>query len=122
MKASVSAAERIPDAVTELIRAKHVFLAACAYTVENHSKDQTINFTQPITTQTYGLLVAKPKPLSRALLFTSPYSNEVNPNIGQRKKKKKEILINIKIRMQLIFTKFFFIIQSRLGRVLHQQL
>ncbi|KAK0094418.1 hypothetical protein PV326_010921 [Microctonus aethiopoides] len=76
MKASVSAAERIPDAITELIRAKHVFLAACAYTVENHSKDQTINFTQPITTQTYGLLVAKPKPLSRALLFTSPYSNE----------------------------------------------
>lgn len=74
----MSAAEKIPEDVTELVRSKSVFMAACAYTVGIYRKDPTINFTLPITIQTYGLLTSKPKPLSRALLFASPYSNEVS--------------------------------------------
>lgn len=77
----MSAAEKVPAGITDLVRAKEVFLGACAYTVGNRKRDNTINFTHPITVQTYGLLAAKPKPLSRALLFASPYSTEVNFDI-----------------------------------------
>ncbi|XP_011297147.1 uncharacterized protein Ir93a [Fopius arisanus] len=76
LKASMSAAEKTPEKVTELVRSKSVFIAACAYTVGIHRKDPTINFTHPLTVQTYGLLAPKPQPLSRALLFASPYTSE----------------------------------------------
>nr|QNL15115.1 ionotropic receptor 93a [Aulacocentrum confusum] len=76
LRASMSASEKVPDAVTELVRSGSVFLAACAYTISTHGKDPSINLTQAISLQTYGLLAPRPKPLSRALLFASPFSNE----------------------------------------------
>ncbi|XP_063979674.1 ionotropic receptor 93a isoform X3 [Diachasmimorpha longicaudata] len=76
LKAAMSAAEKVPEKVTELVRSKSVFIAACAYTVGLYRKDTTINFTLPMTIQTYGLLASRPRPLSRALLFASPYTNE----------------------------------------------
>ncbi|THK33261.1 ionotropic receptor 93a [Diachasma alloeum] len=76
LKAAMSAAEKVPEKVTELVRSKSVFIAACAYTVGVYRKDTTIKFTLPMTIQTYGLLAPRPKPLSRVLLFASPYTNE----------------------------------------------
>ncbi|XP_012281340.1 ionotropic receptor 93a [Orussus abietinus] len=65
----------VSEKVMELVRTQKVLLAACAYTATENRKT-TINFTVPISMQTYTLLSAKPKPLSRALLFTSPYATE----------------------------------------------
>ncbi|XP_034948501.1 ionotropic receptor 93a [Chelonus insularis] len=75
-KSAMSAAEKVPDEVTALVRKREVFMAACAYTNGIYHDDTALNFTIPLTVQTYGLLTPKPKPLSRVLLFTMPYSME----------------------------------------------
>lgn len=73
----MSAAEKVPRDVIELVKTKSVFIGACAFTTSVYGKDDSINLTDPISIQTYGLLAATPEPQSRALLFTSPYSLEV---------------------------------------------
>ncbi|XP_046750223.1 uncharacterized protein LOC124413578 [Diprion similis] len=65
----------ISSNVIELVRSKRVLIAACAFTV-NEQKNSMVNFTRPISIQTYSLLAARPKHLSRALLFSSPYTKE----------------------------------------------
>lgn len=71
----------IPDRVVKMIQNKEAFLAAYAYTITEESKS-LVNFTIPISTQTYNLLAARPKELSRALLFMSPFSRGVSKSIG----------------------------------------
>lgn len=42
------------------------------------SKENTINFTDPISIETYVFLVSRPKELSRALLFVLPFTSDVS--------------------------------------------
>ncbi|XP_026674967.1 ionotropic receptor 93a [Ceratina calcarata] len=72
---TMSDTRTLPQEVIDLVREKNVLLAACAYTVNDHGKS-AINFTVPIFVQTYSFLSAKPKQLSRALLFASPFNKE----------------------------------------------
>ncbi|XP_011686860.1 PREDICTED: glutamate receptor ionotropic, delta-2-like [Wasmannia auropunctata] len=65
----------MPPQIIDMIVEKKVLLAACAYSVNDHGKGQ-INFTLPIFMQTYSFLTAKPGQLSRALLFTAPFTKE----------------------------------------------
>lgn len=67
---------KIPETVIDMIRTKSVALGACAFTVTEHEK-LFINFTEPVSTQSYTFLVARPKELSRALLFMSPFNKDV---------------------------------------------
>lgn len=74
----MSSTRKVPREVISLVHEKKVLLAACAYTVNEHGKD-TINFTVPIFVQTYSFLTSRPRQLSRALLFASPFTKEVRP-------------------------------------------
>ncbi|CAH0552900.1 unnamed protein product [Brassicogethes aeneus] len=65
----------IPSVFYSLIQNKTIALGACAFTITEESKN-FINFTIPITTQTYTFLVARPRELSRALLFISPFTGD----------------------------------------------
>lgn len=67
---------KIPDAMIDMIRTKTVAIAACAFTITEQEK-LYINFTEPVSTQTYTFLVARPRELSRALLFMSPFNKDV---------------------------------------------
>lgn len=67
---------KIPESMIDMIRTKSVAIAACAFTVSEQEK-LYINFTEPVSTQTYTFLVARPRELSRALLFMSPFNKEV---------------------------------------------
>lgn len=66
----------IPDFILEMIRTKTAAISACCFTVTDKVKEK-INFTMPISTQSYTFLVARPRELSRALLFMSPFSQMV---------------------------------------------
>lgn len=66
----------IPGIIIEQVKNRSVAFGACAITVTSSLK-QEINFTIPISTQVYTLLVARPKELSRALLFISPFTGDV---------------------------------------------
>lgn len=72
-----STTRKMPSEVLDMIVTKKVLLAACAYTVNDRGRDK-INFTLPIFMQTYSFLTTKPGQLSRALLFTAPFTKEVN--------------------------------------------
>ncbi|GLV41761.1 Ionotropic receptor 93a [Carabus blaptoides fortunei] len=63
----------IPDDIANLVMNNKVFMAACAFTINNRGK-KIINFTIPISIQSHTLLVARPRQLSRALLFISPFT------------------------------------------------
>lgn len=67
---------KIPDSIVDMIRTKAVAMGACAFTVTEQEKIY-VNFTEPISTQSYTFLVARPRELSRALLFMSPFSKDV---------------------------------------------
>lgn len=67
---------KIPESVIDMIRTKTVAFAACAFTVTEQEK-MYINFTEPVSTQSYTFLVARPRELSRALLFMSPFTKDV---------------------------------------------
>lgn len=67
----------IPAVILEMIRNKSVAFGACAFTITEENK-QLINFTSPISTQTYTFLVSRPRELSRALLFMSPFTGDVS--------------------------------------------
>lgn len=73
---TMSATKKVPKEVIDLVREKKVLLAACAVTV-NEQEKSTINFTVPIFVQTYSFLTSRPRQLSRALLFASPFTEEV---------------------------------------------
>ncbi|EZA54910.1 ObirIr93a [Ooceraea biroi] len=70
-----STTRKIPSEIIDMVVAKKVLFAACAYTVNDRGRDE-INFTLPIFMQTYSFLTAKPGQLSRALLFTAPFTKE----------------------------------------------
>lgn len=65
----------IPQRIIDLVRSKSVFMGACGFTITDESKE-IVNFTNPISTQTYTFLVARPRELSRALLFMSPFTHD----------------------------------------------
>ncbi|XP_018576793.1 ionotropic receptor 93a isoform X2 [Anoplophora glabripennis] len=69
------ATNSIPTEFIDMIRNKSVAFGACAFTVTEDNK-HLINFTSPISIQTYTFLVARPKELSRALLFISPFTGD----------------------------------------------
>ncbi|XP_020712212.2 ionotropic receptor 93a [Athalia rosae] len=71
----MSTTNRIPASVIDLVRLKKVLLAACAATI-SESRKTVLNFTRPVSIQTYSLLTSRPRHLSRALLFMSPYTKE----------------------------------------------
>lgn len=60
-----------------MVTSKTVAIAACGFTITEKEK-LYINFTAPISTQTYTFIAARPKELSRALLFMSPFTKDVN--------------------------------------------
>ncbi|XP_050293416.1 ionotropic receptor 93a [Anthonomus grandis grandis] len=66
---------RVPQGILELVHNKTVAMGACAYTVTEDNK-KIINFTDPISIQAYKFVVARPKVLSRALLFISPFRGD----------------------------------------------
>ncbi|XP_023248636.1 ionotropic receptor 93a [Copidosoma floridanum] len=70
--AAISVGHKVPHQVAELVRSRKVFLAAVALTVGE--KVHEVNFTASVADQTYALLSAKPKLLSRALLFAAPFT------------------------------------------------
>lgn len=72
------ATNHIPEAVVEMLRKKSVALAACVFTISSGHEKVFMNFTVPISTQSYTFLVARPKELSRALLFMLPFTKDVN--------------------------------------------
>lgn len=67
---------KIPDSIIGMINSKSAAIGACAFTVNNKGKDY-VNYTSPINTQIYTFIVARPKVLSRALLFMSPFTKNV---------------------------------------------
>ncbi|XP_050529365.1 ionotropic receptor 93a isoform X2 [Daktulosphaira vitifoliae] len=61
------------DKTIELIRSDKVFIAAAAFTVKEANLE-LINYTAHLSMEPHQILVAKPKALSRALLFTAPFT------------------------------------------------
>ncbi|CAH1154998.1 unnamed protein product [Phaedon cochleariae] len=70
-----SLTNHIPSSLVDMVKNKTVALGACAVTVTDQMKN-SVNFTLPVSTQTYTFLVARPKELSRALLFISPFTGD----------------------------------------------
>lgn len=94
----MSNTRKVPREVIDFVREKRVLFAACAYTVNEFDKG-SINFTVPIFVQTYSFLTSKPRQLSRALLFASPFTKEVG-------------ICGALIFIQVKASRFFFIIGS----------
>ncbi|KAL1505744.1 hypothetical protein ABEB36_005237 [Hypothenemus hampei] len=65
----------VPQIVLDMVHNKSVALGACAFTITEENK-RMINFTDPISIQTYTFLSARPRELSRALLFISPFAGD----------------------------------------------
>nr|XP_018916090.1 PREDICTED: glutamate receptor ionotropic, delta-1 [Bemisia tabaci] len=61
------------NAMVQYVRTKRVFLGAAAYTVLPQYIG-IINYTAPISLETYVFLTAKPRESSRFLLFMSPFT------------------------------------------------
>lgn len=77
LELSTAATNEIPESISVMVRNKTVAFAACAFTINDKNKFY-LNFTAPISTQVYTFLVARPRELSRALLFMSPFSGDVS--------------------------------------------
>lgn len=54
-----------------------VMLGAISLTV-HESHEKVVNFTFPISVQNYGMLIPRPKELSRLYLFIAPFSLDVS--------------------------------------------
>lgn len=67
----------VSPTLLEMVKNKTVVLGACAVTVTDEYK-VVVNYTIPISTQPYTFIVARPRELSRALLFTSPFRGDVS--------------------------------------------
>lgn len=67
----------IPESIIDMVTTKTVAMAACGFTVTEKEK-LYINFTVPVSTQSYTFLAARPRELSRALLFMSPFTKDVS--------------------------------------------
>lgn len=67
----------IPTSIIDLIQNKTMALGAIGFTVSEEHKE-FIDFTNPINIQTYTFLAARPRELSRALLFMSPFTFDVS--------------------------------------------
>nr|CAH7714859.1 unnamed protein product [Callosobruchus chinensis] len=65
----------IPKDLLNLVKNKTVAMGACALTVLEDVKN-VVNYTIPVTTQSYSFLAARPRELSRALLFISPFTSD----------------------------------------------
>ncbi|XP_034244940.1 ionotropic receptor 93a [Thrips palmi] len=61
------------DRMLQMVRDNKVFLGAGAFTVTAERK-QLVNFTRAISDQPYQFMVVRPRELSRALLFMSPFT------------------------------------------------
>lgn len=67
----------IPESIIKLVTSKTVAMAACGFTI-TEDKKAFVNFTDPISVQTYTFIVARPRELSRVLLFMSPFTYSVS--------------------------------------------
>ncbi|KAK9880273.1 hypothetical protein WA026_010146 [Henosepilachna vigintioctopunctata] len=65
----------IPTEVIDMITNKSVAIGAFVATISEKYL-HLLEFTSPISTQSYSFLVARPKELSRALLFMAPFSGD----------------------------------------------
>ncbi|XP_063930697.1 ionotropic receptor 93a [Zophobas morio] len=65
----------IPELIIEMVKNKTVAFGACAFTITDKSK-RDVNFTKAISVQSYTFLVSRPRELSRALLFMSPFTGD----------------------------------------------
>ncbi|XP_021926549.1 ionotropic receptor 93a [Zootermopsis nevadensis] len=63
----------VTDRIIEILRRKKVFLAAGAFVVTPNRKT-LVNFTMPVSIQTATLLTARPREVSRALIFMHPFT------------------------------------------------
>ncbi|KAL1460988.1 hypothetical protein WDU94_012921 [Cyamophila willieti] len=61
------------DKMIDFVTQKRVFLAAAAFT-HTYKHESVINYTAAISVEPYVFLVAKPQELSKALLFTAPFT------------------------------------------------
>ncbi|XP_060858519.1 ionotropic receptor 93a [Metopolophium dirhodum] len=61
------------DKMIDLVRAEKVFIAAAAFAVKQ-ANQILVNYTTHISLEPHQILVARPKELSRALLFTAPFT------------------------------------------------
>lgn len=57
----------------DFVQQKKVFLGGAAFRVDPKKK-YAINYTTPVVIEPYSILAARPKPLSRTLLFTAPFT------------------------------------------------
>lgn len=64
------------EKMAEAVRTKQAFLGAGAYIV-TPERVRTVNFTIPVSVEPYTFLIARPRELSRALLFLSPFTTNV---------------------------------------------
>ena len=67
----------IPPPIVNMVKLKKVIMGACIFTVTEQSKT-SVNFTTPVNVQSHTFLVSRPKELSRALLFMSPFTKIVS--------------------------------------------
>ncbi|XP_054283701.1 uncharacterized protein LOC129000742 [Macrosteles quadrilineatus] len=65
----------IQDVILSFVKQKKIFLGACALTI-TENKASYVNFTDPVSIETYVFLVSRPKELSRALLFILPFTSD----------------------------------------------
>lgn len=68
--------------MAEAVRTKRAFLGAGAYIV-TPERIRVVNFTIPVSVEPYTFLLARPRELSRALLFLSPFTGNVKLLITQ---------------------------------------
>ncbi|CAD6202689.1 GSCOCT00009718001.3-RA-CDS [Cotesia congregata] len=73
---AMSAADKVPAELTNLVKTSKVMMAGCSFATSMYVNEKNINFTRVITSQSYGILAPRPKAMTRTLLFTSPFSNE----------------------------------------------
>ncbi|XP_055304071.1 ionotropic receptor 93a isoform X1 [Sitodiplosis mosellana] len=63
----------LPSDVLELLTENTVLFGAIALTV-HETYEKVLNFTFPISVQAYGMMIPRPKELSRLYLFLSPFT------------------------------------------------
>ncbi|XP_065210970.1 ionotropic receptor 93a-like isoform X2 [Planococcus citri] len=65
--------EQTWNKMSDLVQQKKVFLGGAAFPIDPKFKF-SINYTTPIAIESYNILTAKAQPVSRALLFTAPFT------------------------------------------------
>ncbi|KAI5707054.1 hypothetical protein M8J75_013960 [Diaphorina citri] len=72
------------DKMIDFVSQKRVFLAAAAFT-HTYKHENIINYTAAISVEPYVFLVARPRELSKTLLFTAPFTPAIREQSGFHK-------------------------------------